>query len=262
MKKLISIALVLVVSVVCLHAANPKANEKAVVTEGNARFTVLTPELIRIEYSPNMKFEDNATFAVINRELPVPKFSKKNNGDFLTITTDKLTLKYRKGTDPMTAPASPRNLSITIKLNGKQVVWYPGLANPQNLRGTYRTLDKNSGDAYREKLEEGVISRSGWAVINDSPSAVRADGSRSLALSGKEGCMGVEWVTERADSAALDLYFMGYGHDYKRALSDFTKIAGKIPLPPDFVFGYWYSKYDRYSDSDYRNIITRVRDKR
>lgn len=260
MKKFLSTTFATVVAALSIAAANPKAADKAVVTEGNARFTVLTPEMIRIEYSPNQKFEDNATFTVVNRDLPVPKYSKKSSGDFLTISTDKLTLKYRKGTDPLTDPASPRNLSITMKLNGKQVVWYPGKEDPQNLKGTYRTLDNNNGDAFRERLESGVISRSGWAVINDSPSAVRPDGSRSLAFTGEDGVNGVEWVTHRADSAALDLYFLGYGHNYKQAVKDFTLIAGSIPLPPDYVFGYWYSKYDNYSDEDFRNIAKSLKD--
>ena len=243
-----------------MYAANPKADDKAVVTAGNARFTVLTPEMIRIEYSPKGIFEDKATFAVINRELPVPKFSKKESGGFLTITTDRLSLRYRLGSDPMLEPASPANLSITMKLNGKPVVWYPGLDDPANLRGTYRTLDGNSGDAYRDRLESGVISRSGWAVINDSPLAERADGSRSLAFAGKEGIPGVDWLAERADTAALDLYFMGYGHNYKQALKDFTLIAGKIPLPPDYVFGYWYSKYENYTADDFRNIAAALKE--
>ena len=42
---------------------------------GKARFTVLTPELIRMEWAADGKFEDHASFVFINRRLPVPKFS-------------------------------------------------------------------------------------------------------------------------------------------------------------------------------------------
>jgi len=232
---------------------NPMAREKAIVTDGNARFTVLTPEMVRIEYSPSGKFEDRATFSVVNRNLPVPKFTASEKDGFLTITTDALSLRYRKGTNPMTDPASPENLTITMPLNGKPTVWYPGLKDDLNLKGTYRTLDRNNADDVRPLMEDGVISRSGWAVINDSPSAVRPDGSRSFALAPDPE--GIDWVEQRADPEALDLYFMGYGHNYKQALLDFTRIAGKIPLPPDYVLGYWYSKYDNYSSTDFRNIM-------
>jgi hypothetical protein len=49
----------------------PQANPEAIVTSGKARFTVLTPRMIRIQYSSSSQFEDRATFAVINRNLPV-----------------------------------------------------------------------------------------------------------------------------------------------------------------------------------------------
>ena len=55
-------------------ADNPVADSKAVVTVGHARFTVLTPQLIRMEWSADGKFEDHASFVFFNRRLPVPKF--------------------------------------------------------------------------------------------------------------------------------------------------------------------------------------------
>ena len=258
MKKLCVAAVLAIATALCALASGPKASPKAVVQDGCARFTVLRPEMIRIEYSPKGVFEDNATFTVVNRQLPVPKYSKTDDGKYMTITTDALSLRYRKGSNPLAEPASPANLSITMSVNGNPVVWYPGLKDLQNLKGTYRTLDGNNGDDYRSRLEDGLISRSGWAVINDSPSFERADGSRSLALVPDSG--GIDWAAPRADADALDLYFLGYGHNYKKALYDFTLIAGKIPLPPDYVLGYWYSKYDNYSADDFRNIVKSMRD--
>lgn len=238
-----------------VSADNPLARPEAVVTSGNARFTILTPEMIRIEYSDRGVFEDRATFTVQNREMEcVPAFTTKEDQDFLYIVTDSLRLRYRKGTDPRTSPSSPSNLSITLRPSGKEEIWYPGKQDPLNLKGTCRTLDSSNGDNKRSELENGLISRSGWAVIDDSWSATRPDGSRSFALE-PNALTGYGWWAERHDPAALDLYFLGYGHDYKEALSDYTAIAGKIPLPPDYVFGYWYSRYASYSDEDYRKIM-------
>lgn len=237
---------------------NPVARKEAIVNSGTVRFTVLTPEMIRIEHSDRGEFEDQATFAVQNREMDVvPPFTKKEDKEFLYIETDKLRLKYRKGTNPLTVPASPDNLSITMSHNGQSVVWYPGKPDPLNLKGTCRTLDGSNGDNKRSELEDGLISRSGWAVIDDSWAAVRPDGSRSFALSPDQE-VGYDWWRVRKDPGASDLYFMGYGSDYKKALADFTKLAGKIPLPPDYVFGYWYSRYASYSDDDYRQIISEL----
>ena len=57
---------------------NPVADPKAVVVYGNARFTILTPELIRMEWSADGKFEDHASLVFINRRLPVPKIKVDN----------------------------------------------------------------------------------------------------------------------------------------------------------------------------------------
>lgn len=254
---LISVFTLISVSVVTnLVAQNPVALPEAVVTSGNARFTVLTPEMVRIEYSDKGVFEDRATFAIQNREMEsVPVFETAEDSEFLYIKTSKLNLKYRKGTNPKTIPASADNLSISMAHNGQNVLWYPGKPDPLNLKGTCRTLDGSNGDNKRSELENGLISRSGWAVIDDSWTAARPDGSRSFALEHNSE-VGYDWWAERKDPHALDLYFMGYGSEYKKAIGDFTKVAGKIPLPPNYVFGYWYSRYASYSSDDYRQIMT------
>lgn len=236
---------------------NPKADPGAVVTSGNARFTVLTPEMIRIEYSDKGVFEDRATFTVVNRQLDVPQYKTSEDETFLYLETAKLKMKYRKGSNPKTLPASSSNLSITIDHNGREVLWYPGKPDPMNLKGTCRTLDGSNGQNKRSEMEDGLISRSGWAVIDDSWTSARADGSRSFALEADEN-LGYDWWSERNDPHAMDIYFLGYGNNYKKALSDYTSIAGKIPLPPAYVFGYWYSKYSSYSADDYRDIMNNL----
>ena len=128
---------------------NPKANPKAVVTRGNARFTVLTPEMIRIQYSKKALFEDRATFGVVNRNLPVPKFKTTEENGWLEIKTSALTLRYKVGDEIDAAQRNSKSLNITLTMNGKQVLWYPGKDNALNLKGTTRTLDGQMGDNNR-----------------------------------------------------------------------------------------------------------------
>lgn len=52
-----------------------------------------------------------------------------------------------------------------------------------------------------------------------------------------------------------DLYFLGHGHDFKSALREFTLISGKIPIPPRFAFGVFYSRWWAYSDADLQHDI-------
>jgi len=62
---------------------NPVADPGAVVLAGSARFTVLTERLIRMEYATDGEapvFEDRATVAIINRNLPLVEFTQSHNG--------------------------------------------------------------------------------------------------------------------------------------------------------------------------------------
>lgn len=251
-KLLISILILFSFAASILAGNNPLADPRAVVVSGDMRFTVLTPEIIRIEWSSKQMFEDRASFTVINRRLPVPFFQKEEKDGFLYIKTDKLKLQYRIGSYPEEFDSSNSpNLKITFDLNGETQTWYPGKKDTLNLKGTCRTLDGSEGNNKLSEMEDGIISRSGWAVIDET--ADRMDGSRSLIFDKRKN--GVDWVVQRIDKDGKDWYFMGYGLNYKKALSDYTKIAGKIPMPPMYAFGYWYSKYEEYSDEDFKNLV-------
>jgi hypothetical protein len=112
-----SIAL-LVVGAQTPAASAPTSNT---IREGGARFEVLTPTLVRLEYAADDHFEDAATFNVINRDLPVPKFKVSRSGGWLTITTDRLTLRYRQGSGPFTTS----NTAVTVPVGGRPVTGNP-----------------------------------------------------------------------------------------------------------------------------------------
>ena len=258
MKKLLLIIILLATTTTqSLFAADdPVADPAAVVTSGRARFTVLTNRMIRIQYSATSRFEDRATFAVVNRRLPVPQFTTRESDGYLYIETDALTLRYKIGSTISAVLKSPNNLCITMPLNGRTVTWYPGKEDALNLKGTKRTLDTASGDNQRPDLEDGILSRAGWALIDESPKAKRGDGSRSFPFD--KAVDGIPWLAQPIDANALDYYFFGYGHDYKGALADYIKVAGRQPLPPLYALGYWYSKYQRYSQQDFVNLVTEI----
>src|ERR1051325_4745792 len=53
----------------------------AAVSDGSARFTVLTPTLIRLEYAEDLAFQDAATFNAVNRSFAVPPFTTAVTSD-------------------------------------------------------------------------------------------------------------------------------------------------------------------------------------
>src|SRR5712672_136658 len=73
---------------------NPVGDAHAMVTIGKARFTVLAPQLIRMEWAADGKFEDHASLVFLNRHLPVPRFTVSEDGGKHSIKTDALSLLY------------------------------------------------------------------------------------------------------------------------------------------------------------------------
>jgi hypothetical protein len=171
-------------------AGDPVADPRAVVVVGNARFTVLTPQLIRMEWAADRKFEDHASFVFINRHLPAPHFQVHRSGGVTILETEKLKLRYRRS-----GRFNAENLSISFLLNGNTVTWKPGMPDIGNLGGTLRTLDGVKGST---QLEPGLLSRDGWVVVDDSarPLFDRSDWP---------------WAMPRPTGARLDWYFFGYG---------------------------------------------------
>lgn len=228
MKRLLTLVLA-IISFSALAQNNPIADPAAVVEYGNARFTVLSDRLIRMEWASDGAFEDRASLAIVNRNLPVPRYTSVLKDGILTIKTGKLTLTYRGGR------FSADNLSVKHGMG----IWRPGMLPAGNLKGTTRTLDGCLGfeklSNKEAELEDGILSRDGWAIVDES--------DRHLFT--QDG-----WVAERPEGDRLDWCLFAYGHDYTAALKDFTKVAGKIPLPPKWTLGYWWSRYWVFTDEE------------
>ena len=227
--------------------ADAAARPEATVERGDVRFTVLTPRLVRLEWNAKGIFRDGRTQVVVQRALEVPPFTLNEDDRFIEIDNGKLRVRYEKGTGRFGAA----NLAILVRRDGDPVTWNPGDAQKANLGGTYRTLDRYDGDTWQDgsklPLEDGLIARDGWHVVDDT------DG------------FGIDthgWVTERPAGERQDLYFFGYGNDYRAALADFAAIAGPQPIPPRFVFGYWWSRYWNYSDEELRTLGARFEKER
>src|ERR1019366_10247735 len=140
----------------------------------------------------------------------------------------------------------------SLAVCGSATGWRPGMVDKQNLMGTAHTLDASVADKLTEPIEPGLVSRSGWAVVDDSSRPL----FDSADFSFRQGEKSVwPWVMQLPAGDRQDWYFLGYGHDYKKALGDYVRVAGRIPLPPRFAFGTWWSRYWAYSDQEIEEII-------
>ncbi len=197
---------------------------------GNARFTVITDGVVRMEYTNNASFAYGETlFAVRTPGNANASFAQDTNS--VTISTPKFTLTYRGN-----APFSPENLSAKIHTGNVETTWKFGDINQNNLGGTLSTLD--GIDGFRP-LPEGLLSLDGWYVVDDTGTPAFADG----------------WLQKRNPDHLCDLYLFAYGHDYPAALQDLAAVSGKMALPRKCTLGSWYSRWWRYTAEQFLQIV-------
>ncbi len=208
-----------------------KALNENIICGDKYRFSVLTPRMIRMEFNADGVFEDRASQVVFYRDFPKCDFTVEKHNGKVIIKTDYLCLSYLEN-----AVFDSQTLQITLeKFAGKE--WRYG-DKLQNLKGTTSTLDGVNGCI---KLEDGVCSKAGYTVIDDSDTMLLTD----------EG-----WFDIRRNKGT-DVYFFGYGHEYLDCIADFYKLTGIPPLLPDYALGNWWSRFHRYTQDEYCNLMKR-----
>jgi hypothetical protein len=99
------------------------AHRSAVVRAGAARIEVLSPTLLRLEYSPSGNFENSPTVNAVDRRMPVPRYTSHVSGGWLTITTTRATLRYKVGSGPFTALNTSVRFAVGNRTNTVHPTW-------------------------------------------------------------------------------------------------------------------------------------------
>ncbi|MDR2977265.1 MAG: alpha-xylosidase [Streptococcaceae bacterium] len=196
-----------------------------------ARFTVLTENLIRIEYSESEKFEDGLTQIVQNRNFEIPKFDVIKNDNGIEILTSSVRLYYSGGAFNKSSLFADARYNSSVYSNR----WRFGERIEGNLGGTTRTLDQIDGTC---PLDDGIMSKNGFAVLFDA----------SMVLNASEDIVGTS-------SDQVDLYFFAYGREYRQALRDFYRLTGPVPKLPRWALGNWWSRFYEYSTESYLALM-------
>ena len=214
--------------------AYPQACPENMIQGEHYRITVLTKSLVRLEYSPDGIFTDAPTQTVLNRNFPQVPFEVRETPEELEIRTEYFQLNYDK------KEFTSHGLSCYAlgMPGGNRNAWRYGVKN-ENLKGTARTLDNVNGAC---ELEDGILSL--WS------GCVALDDSRTLTLR-EDG-----WVEPRK-KGIQDLYLFAYGHRYLEALKDFYHLCGETPMLPRFALGNWWSRYYKYTEESYMELMER-----
>ena len=186
--------------------------------KNNLRISLLTPRLIRTEVGA---FTDMPTQTVVNREFGEVEYSIVENEKYVVITTNEVFFRVKKSNGKVVYAAFDNHYTTSFG------------ANP--MPGTARTLDTANGAV---KLESGITSYTGTAVMDDSKSLIiNSDGT----ISEREKC--------------TDRYWFAYGNDYLCQMRDFYTLTGEVPLIPKYALGNWWSRYKAYTQEEYTSLM-------
>ena len=239
-------------------AARGRARAAPPCRDGNARFQVLTPTLIRLEYAADGRFEDRPTMTAINRRFRVPRFTTRVEGDTRIIRTSRLTLRYRRGRGPFGA----ENLVVLLRAGGRRVNARPAGRARRARRRHRRWLPRArrprrtpTPTRARRRAETSVAGSAAWTIRTARSPCTRAfcratagTCSTTPARSCSPAPLPGSRPARRGRGAYQDGYFFGYGHDYARGLRDLRALSGAAPLLPRKTFGNWFSRYWPYGD--------------
>lgn len=214
---------------------NGTAIEENVFLYDGVRITVLTSELIRIERQADGNFCDLPTQTVWFRSLEKVDCSAENVDGDITVKTSKCSFII-----------SENGRLKKVRLSDGRIVTN---FKKGNLKGTRRTLDMTYG---KVRLEDGIVSRFGVAVMDDSKSLIiKPDGS----LGTRRDILG------RTEDGT-DKYVFAYGCDYRSALRDYYRITGSTPLIPRYCLGNWWSRYREYTQEEYLSLMDKFAEKK
>lgn len=212
---------------------------KKIIQGINYRFTIITNQLIRMEYSETGEFVDELTKFAQNRDFDIPKFRVVEKGNMLEIITEYIHLYYVKE-KKFTNSTLYADLKYNYSAYGNR--WHFGDVPKENLKGTVRTLDHANGEV---PLEDGIISKTGFSIVDDSD---------TFFVSGN--------VISEKKFFSNDLYLFAYGREYKKAIQDFYRLSGPVPLLPKYALGNWWSRFWKYNEKEYLNLMRKFREKK
>jgi len=203
------------------------------------RITLYSASLVRVEYSRKGLWDEE------NPLITDPSFNEavphriKNTKNIFSIFTNCFELKLIPNGLP------PDTGSLYFKIKDKNFIWQPGAVDNGNIGGAMLDLYKYPEGKSTERFTDGLVSKNGYFIYRN-PCEFLWDPDKN-------------WIKKRQDWDFCDWYLFAYGNNFRRGFLDFIRLFGKIPMPPKWAFGYWYSKWYRFSAEDILNLIKKIK---
>ena len=227
-----------------MDMSKTKANPESIIKGEKYRITILSDNLYRFEYSETGSFTDLPTELVINRSFDKVEYNKKEDNNYLEITTKYAKIMYTKNKNFDSGKVNPAK-NFSVKILNTDRFWYYNHPEARNI-GTMDLLDEKTLSKANKlsdlKLPKGLYSYDSFVSIDDSNSKL----------------LNEDGIFIDKDYKSLDIYLFVY-KDFKECLNNYYHLTGYPSLIPRYALGNWWYKNDDYNDEDLAILIDNFR---
>lgn len=216
------------------------AKSANIVQGAKYRFTILSPRLIRLEYSKEGNFINNPSSLVVFRDFDSNKYNVTESQILLEIKTAYFTLTYVKD-KPFKVGKIAGSSTLKVVLNGTDKEWYYGHPEVRNYGGSSFSLENITNNF---KLDKGLYSIDGFVSIDDSNSMILNENG---------------FYTNR-EGNNIDIYLFMYKRDFGLCLDDYYKLTSYPSMVPRYALGAWWYKNEEYNAVDIVNVVKKFKE--
>ncbi|NJD22952.1 MAG: glycoside hydrolase family 31 protein [Melioribacter sp.] len=239
---------------------------------------IIDQNIIRFRYTNRKEFSKSPSYAVIYQQPEKPKFEFKEEKDKFVLTTNELTVHIQKNPCRISTYDKQMNLlnadeeSFGVSFDNDEVRCHKKLFTDERFFGlgekANESLIKNGEQytmwntdyyGYTGRQEPIYVSIPFFMGLRDYKAyGIFFDNTYKSYFN--MGASNNRFYWFGADNGEMDYYFI-YGPEFKRVISDYTKLTGRMELPPMWALGYQQSRWSYYPESTVRSIAKNFRSK-
>lgn len=238
---------------------------------------VVEKNIIRFRYTNQDEFSQAPSYAVIYEQPQKTNFNFKEESEFCSIVTDELIVKITKNPCRVLIYDKQMNLlnadeeSFGVSFDADEVRCHKKLLKDEMFFGlgekANESLQRNGNQftmwntdfyGYTARQEPIYVSIPFFiGVRNEKAYGIFFDNTYKSYFN--MGASNDRFYWFGADKGEMDYYFIN-GPEIKRVISDYTKLTGRMELPPMWALGYQQSRWSYYPESTVRTLAKKFRD--
>lgn len=239
---------------------------------------IIDQNIIRFRYTNRKEFSKSPSYAVIYQQQEKTKFDFKEEKEKFVLTTEELIVNISKNPCRVSIYDKQMNLlnadeeSFAVSFDNDEVRCHKKLFTDERFFGlgekANESLIKNGEQytmwntdyyGYTGRQEPIYVSIPFFMGLRDHKAyGIFFDNTYKSYFN--MGASNNRFYWFGADNGEMDYYFI-YGPEFKRVISDYTKLTGRMELPPMWALGYQQSRWSYYPESTVRSIAKNFRSK-